>query len=102
MPEIIINDQAIGIRALTLGEIKQLKDCGYSWAGCSPSFDQAGPAMERCLDQVVDASGMAVLETLEMAEVRTVWREVLKLTYGASDQEKNLLSASDTSGTKTE
>ena len=88
------------IRALTRGEIKKLKEYGYSYFGCVPSMDNAIDAQDKCLETQLDKEQMMLLDDCSAKSGTKIWTEILKETYGAADEEKN--SQSTSSGTRTE
>ncbi len=87
------------IRAMTRGEIKHLKDYGYSYFGCVPSMDNAIEAQDKCLEMQLDKEQMKLLDDCSAKSGTQIWTEILKETYGAADEEKN--SQSTSSGTRT-
>ena len=95
MKSIKVNGRSFEIRALTRGEIKKLKDLGYSCFGCVPSMDQSIDAQDKCLEMMLDKKQMAFLDLCSNKDVTKLWTEILKETYGAPDEEKNLQSTSD-------
>jgi len=102
MKIIEVNEKLIEIRALTRGEIKTLKDVGYSYFGCIPSMDHANDSQDQCLEKVLSPDDLVFLDTCSNQDATHVWTEILKETYGAPDEEKNLQSTSDGTQTKTE
>ncbi len=97
MATIKIKKRKITVRPLTRGEIKKLKDCGYTYFGCMPSFDQANDALDKAFKIQLSKEDLVFLDTCTNKDARKVWEEILKETYGAKDEEKN--SESTSSGT---
>jgi len=102
MKIIEVNEKLIEIRALTRGEIKLLKDHGYTYVNCPVTIETANETQEKCLEKVLSDDDLAFLDTCSNVDVTKVWMEILKETYGAPDEEKNLQSTSDGTQTKTE
>jgi len=95
-----VNNKLIEIRGLTRGEIKQLADLGYTYFGCVPTMETANQAQDKCLAMVLSEDDLAFVDTCSNKDAIRVWTEILKETYGAPDEEKNLSSTSDGSQTK--
>lgn len=88
------------IRPLKKKEIKKLKDHGYSILGCLPTYAQSDDAVEKGLALVLDKDCLDFLEDCDPKEIKRVWTEMLKETYGDKDEEKN--SGNTTDGTLTQ
>ncbi len=102
MRTIKVEGRKFDIRALTRGEIKKLKDFGYSYFGCVPTMENAIDAQDRCLETQLGDQDMEFLDSCPAKAGTEIWTEILKETYGASDEEKNSQSTSSGSGTKAE
>lgn len=102
MKKIIIEGREFEIRALTRGEIKDLKDLGYSYFGCVPSMENAIESQDKCLGTQLSKEDLEFLDTCSARSGTELWTEILKETYGAPDEEKNSLSTSDGCRTKKE
>lgn len=97
--EIPVECEKIAIRSLTRQEIKDMADLGYTYLGCAPSMDTANQAVDAALERVLSPEDMARLNSLPNRATLACWKEILKETYGAQDEEKNLPGTSD--GTQT-
>ena len=90
----------IQMRPLKKKEIKKLKDYGYSILGCMPTYAQSDDAVDKGLELVLDKDAMDFLDDCDPKEIKRVWSEMLKETYGDKDEVKN--SKTTTAGTPTE
>lgn len=98
-----VKGREIEIRALTRGEIKGLRDYGYTYMGCkTPTLDTANDCQDEALKIVVSSDDLEFLDTRPLRDATCVWTEILKETYGAQDEEKNSSGTSDGSQTKSE
>lgn len=96
---VTIGDEAFQIRALTRAEIRKLEPFGFSFLACVPTYETANQAQDAVFDLVLVKSEKKKLEQLPNREVTRLWSEILKETYGAPDEEKNLSGTSDGSQT---
>jgi hypothetical protein len=99
MRTIEIEGQKFEVRSLTRGEIKELQSFGYNYITCNLKQEKADKGLDKCLEILFDKKQMQFLDTCSNSKVRNLWIEILKETYGAPDEEKNLQSTS--SGSKT-
>jgi len=95
MRKIFIGEREITIRPLTKKEIKLLKPLGYSYLGCQPLMTDLEGVIDTALDIAIDPESIEYLDGQAMKDTRTVWRELLKETYGDKDEEKNSQSTGD-------
>ena len=100
MREITIDGREICIRPLTRREIKGLKKYGFSMLGCVPKFETIDEAIDEGFSLVLAPDEIAFLDDQPAEATKSVWTAILKETYGAEDEEKNLPSTSG--GTQTE
>ena len=101
MRTVMVEKREFEIRALTRGEIKGLKDLGYSYFGCVPSMENAIDAQDKCLETQLSDQDMKFLDSCPAKAGTKLWTEILKETYGSPDEEKNSQSTSDGSKTGT-
>ena len=59
-----INDRSFEIHPLTRGQIKELKDYGFSYFACRPTLDQANDAMDAAFDIVLSDDDKVFLDDL--------------------------------------
>ena len=97
-----INGRAFEIHPLTRGQIKELKDCGFSYFACRPSLEQANDAMDEVFDLVLSSDEKAFLDDLPVKESFAIWKAILAETYGGGADEKNSNGTSDGGLTKSE
>lgn len=102
MAKITIEEIKKRVRPLTRGEIKSLKEFGYTYFGCLPTMEQANDALDKAFNIQLSGEDQAFLDTCTNKDARSVWEEILKETYGAKDEEKNFQSTSDGSLIKSE
>ena len=100
MKTILIDGVDIAIRSLTRQEIKDMKDLGYSYLGCSPTLGTANQVVDAALEKVLSKADMDHLDSMPNQCTLDCWKEILKETYGAPDEEKNSPGTSD--GTQTQ
>lgn len=84
-----IAGRKIEVRSLTRGEIKSLKDCGYTCLGCVPDLKTADAAQEKALEKVLSSDDITFLDERPNRDSTEVWKGILKETYGDPDEEKN-------------
>ncbi len=102
MAEITIKEKEIQFRGLTKKEIRELKSLGFTTILCNPLIDQADEAMDKVFEKVLKQDIIEWLEDRPPKDSLKLWKNILKETYGATDEEKNLQSTSAGSQTKSE
>jgi len=102
MSEITVSQKKFSVRSLTRGEIKSLKNCGYTYFGCLPTIEQANDAIDKVFKMQFTNKELLFLDKCTNKEARSLWEEILKETYGAKDEEKNSQSTSDGSSIEKE
>ncbi|MCP3943226.1 MAG: hypothetical protein GY710_17300 [Desulfobacteraceae bacterium] len=100
MKTIPIDNRNIPVRPLTRGEIKELKEYGFTIFGCAPTLETADESVEKVFNFVLHEDDIKYLDTLPNRNSVAVWKEIIKETYGAEEEEKNSQGTSD--GTSTE
>lgn len=94
MDPVEINGRDIEIRGLTRKEVRDLEPYGFSCLACVPVYETADQAMEKVFDLVLSREDRAFLDDCPNSDSITVWKEILKETYGSRTEEKNLSSTS--------
>lgn len=89
MELVIIDGISLEIQPLTRGQIRQLRDHGFSYFVCKPSLEQAHDAMDAAFDLALSDKEKALLDKLPVKESFKVWKAILAETYGGGDDEKN-------------
>lgn len=89
MEIIEINGRSFEIHPLTRGQIKELKDFGFSYFACRPTLDQANEAMDAAFDIVLSDEDKSFLDDLPVKDSFSIWKAILAETYGGGDDEKN-------------
>jgi|GEM_PF-3009490 len=75
----------IEIRALTWGEKRKLKEEGFDLSGLDPQVDN-----DALVERVIHLStGRSVQDTLAVAEVYALFREIFRLSFVGEDEAKN-------------
>ncbi len=97
MTTITINGKEFKVRPLTRGEIKSLKDCGYTYNSCVPTIEKANDALDKAFEIQFSKDEVTFLDDCTNKQGIKLWNEILKETYGAKEEEKN--SDSTSSGT---
>lgn len=89
MRKVEIADRSIEVRPLTRGEIKQLTQCGYTCMGCVPTLETADDSQNKAMELVLPPEDIEFLDSRPNRDATTVWKEILKETYGDPEEEKN-------------
>ncbi len=89
MREIEIDGTTFNVRGLKRKEVKKLKKDGFNIMG-GLDQDQADDAMDKVFELIFDESEIEQLDDLVFSKAMEIWVTVLKETFGAKDEEKNL------------
>ena len=81
-----IGEQDFSIRSLKWGEIRQLKEMGFSPGNADVNADNE-PAIEKTLGFV--GINQDVVDKLEVNEVFELFKAIFELTYVSGDESKN-------------
>lgn len=100
MRKITLDQQTFKVRALKFKEIEMLDDEGIDLTSIPPS--KAFKTMKRVFGLVFQEDELAAIRELDFNESLALWGAVLKETYGARDEEKNLSRSGNGSQTETE
>jgi len=96
MREIKRSDTTFKVRALTRGELKQLRAAGYNLSNLT--LEIAEEAVDAAFEMVFSKSEIQDIDALPNTDAMEIWRALLAETYGSQDEEKN----SPTSGAGTQ
>ena len=102
MEKVLIADKEFFVYPLTRGQIRRLKEFGFSNFLCRPSIDQASDAMDAVFDLVLSETEKDFLDDRPIKDSFTIWKAILSETYGGGDDEKNLNGTSDGGSTEIE
>lgn len=91
----------IQIRALKKKEIRSLKEYGYGSFFFKPDGEHPDDAIDKALEAVLSAEELEFLDECGNTESTRAWKEMLKETYGAKEEEKNSPATTGGTGTKT-
>jgi len=92
----------VSLRPLKRGEIKKLAKFGYTYLGCHPKLDTAQDAVDKALDMVLTPDDQKFLDECDNKQVKDLWSELLKETYGDPEEAKNLKTTTDGMSTEKE
>lgn len=96
--EVVYNEFSFTVRALKRREVKQLKKEGFNLGYLEA--EKADDCMDRVFGMVFSAPELDAIEDLDQHEAIKLWNDVLKETYGAKDEEKNLSRSGNGSPTE--
>jgi len=102
METVIIDGREFDIQSLTRGQIRELKDHGFSYFICKPTLDQAHDAMDAAFDLVLSEQDQAFLDTRPIKDSFAVWKALLAETYGGGNDEGNSKGTSAGGSTNSE
>ena len=100
MREVEIGGQKFDVRSLKRKEVKELIG-----AGMNPSslpVEKADECMDKVFSYVFTKDQNKQIDELDQKDAMALFAHVLKETYGAKDEEKNLLTSGDGEQTKSE
>lgn len=97
MRTVKIQNMAFAVRALARGEVKKLRHDGIDLNQLN--LGNAQEAVDRVLEMVFDEQQLAAIDRLPNPDAMRLWREILKETFGAEDEEKNSLRSGSGSQT---
>lgn len=93
----------VKVRSLTRKEIRGLKKYGFYFSFYSPpilNMDMIDEGIEKVMDLcVLDPEALKTLEEQSHNKTMEVFGAIVKETYGAKDEEKNLPTSGDGSQT---
>jgi len=98
MRDVMVGDEVFHIRGLTRGEIKSLRAEGVNLMALT--VNDADKAFDLVVAMVFDSAAVAWIDSQENRVGMKLWEAVLKETFGAEDEEKNLSRSGN--GTQTE
>lgn len=75
------------VRPLLRKEVKSLRKKGYSLMVLDP--DTAEDALDAVLDLVLSREELKALDNLPNSAALDIWNEILALTFGSREEEKN-------------
>ena len=90
METVKIDGHEIDVYPLNKGQIRQLKDYGFSFFVCRPTLEQAHDAMDEAFKIALSESDQSFLDGRPVKDSMTVWKALLAETYGGGEDEKNL------------
>ena len=106
MREIVIDGATASVRGITRHEIKAMQAEGYPISRWGVTLEVGGDSekaeamFDRILELGINDGPPLDLEALTPADERRLYVAIIKETYGAEDEEKNLPPSGD--GTQTE
>lgn len=100
METVTIAGRDFEIKPLTRGQIRSLKDFGFTYFACRPSLEQANDAMDAAFDLVLSDDDKAFLDDRHVKDSFAVWKAILAETYGGGEDEGNSKGTSDGGLTK--
>lgn len=100
METVIIDDREFHIIPLTRGQIKSLKEYGFSYFVCKPTLDQVHDAMDAAFELALTDDDRAFLDTRPVKDSFAIWKAILAETYGGGDDEGNSEATSNGGLTK--
>lgn len=92
------NSEEIDVKPLTYGQIKKLKDYGFSMIQCGITIENVGEACEA----VVEMALGRIDDGMSVTDIRKIFRAVIDETYGSEDEEKNSCPSGPTAQTDPE
>ena len=95
-----VKSKVFNIRSLTRGEIKDLREDGMNLAALT--VENANEAQDRAAELMLSKSQLEQYYKMEPKETLPLWIAIMKETYGAKDEEKNLPKSGAGSQTKKE
>ncbi len=102
MEIVTISDRKFEINPLTRGQIKKLKEFGFTYFNCTPSLEQAHESLDAVFDMVLTEDEIQFIDARPNRDAIKIWKAVLAETYGGGSDEGNSNGTSDGSTTETE
>jgi hypothetical protein len=75
------------VRALKRKEVKELKKAGFVISNLNP--ENADDCLDRVFSMVFSPEDIEYIDNMPNHKAIALWRDILKETYGAKDEEKN-------------
>ena len=95
-----VGGKELSIRSLTRKEVKGLKKKGFDIGNLQR--DQVDDLLDEVFPMMLDKKDVELIEKAPYKVCARVWTAIIKETYGAEDEEKNLPKSGDGSQTKKE
>jgi len=81
-------EQSFDVRPLKRGEVKKLKADGLDINNLTP--ENADDCLDRVFDMIFDDRDIERIDELPNPDALTIWRAILKESFGSKEEEKNL------------
>ncbi len=94
----IDNTLTLSVRGLTRNEVKQFKKEGFNVS--SPSPETADDMLDKLLETALTEEQVTILGEKPYHCTTDVYKAIMKETYGAPDEEKNLSASSNGEATQ--
>lgn len=101
MRTVEIQGRKFSVRALKRGEIKHLRE-DHGIILMALTRNNAEEAQDRIFNMIFNPEDLKAIDELEWQKSQELWDAILKETYGAEDEEKNLSGSGPGTQTKDE
>lgn len=84
-----INGRDIEVKPLTRGQVRELKEHGFTYFTCRPTIEQANDAMDAAFKLVLSDDDRLFLDDQYIKDSIAVWKAIINETYGGGEDEGN-------------